>query len=115
MSEPHALRHRDGGATIRRAHATASWAKRSGAEGGNRTPTPRREPDFESGASASSATSARDRIVAWLQGYPGRRVRTRLITMVVLLLVALAVAVAGCGSSTPKKAIPAAAAAPLKC
>jgi hypothetical protein len=28
------------------------------AEGGNRTPTPRREPDFESGASASSATSA---------------------------------------------------------
>ena len=28
------------------------------AEGGNRTHTPRREPDFESGASASSATSA---------------------------------------------------------
>src|SRR6266511_5030912 len=31
----------------------------SGAEGGNRTHTPFRAPDFESGASASSATSAR--------------------------------------------------------
>src|SRR5258707_13699121 len=30
----------------------------SGAEGGNRTHTPRGEPDFESAASASSATSA---------------------------------------------------------
>src|SRR5688572_20929148 len=32
---------------------------RMDAEGGNRTHTPRGEPDFESGASASSATSAR--------------------------------------------------------
>ena len=45
--------------SIRRVHATPTWFKRSGAEGGNRTHTPRREPDFESGASASSATSAR--------------------------------------------------------
>ena len=30
------------------------------AEGGNRTHTPQGEPDFESGASANSATSARD-------------------------------------------------------
>src|SRR3954470_12900337 len=39
-----------------------AWAPDSSvqsAEGGNRTHTPRREPDFESGASASSATSAR--------------------------------------------------------
>ena len=34
-------------------------AAASGAEGGNRTHTPFRAPDFESGASASSATSAR--------------------------------------------------------
>ncbi len=34
------------------------------AEGGNRTHTPRREPDFESGASANSATSAGVSIVA---------------------------------------------------
>ena len=35
----------------------------SSAEGGNRTHTPRREPDFESGASANSATSALSRMV----------------------------------------------------
>ena len=33
-----------------------------GAGEGNRTPTPRREPDFESGASTSSATPAIDLI-----------------------------------------------------
>ena len=58
---------------------------KSNAEGGNRTHTPRGEPDFESGASASSATSARPRMVlpssaalwfrgrrpAWPAGRPG--------------------------------------------
>ena len=34
------------------------------AEGGNRTPTPFQAPDFESGASTSSATSARPKILA---------------------------------------------------
>ena len=37
---------------------TPSEPAERNAEGGNRTHTPRREPDFESGASASSATSA---------------------------------------------------------
>src|SRR5215211_6159155 len=36
----------------------AGTARASHAEGGNRTHTPRRAPDFESGASTSSATSA---------------------------------------------------------
>ena len=39
----------------------ASWSAVSSAEEGNRTPTPRRAADFESAASASSATSARGR------------------------------------------------------
>ena len=39
-------------------HAVVRRLTRTDAEGGNRTHTPRREPDFESGASASSATSA---------------------------------------------------------
>ena len=38
--------------------AVADLAQTSSAEGGNRTHTPRREPDFESGASTNSATSA---------------------------------------------------------
>src|SRR3954452_22123606 len=41
------------------------------AEGGGRTRTPRREPDFESGASASSATSAGAWILAPVRVYPG--------------------------------------------
>src|SRR5262245_15041913 len=45
-----------------RARAALETARASDAEGGNRTPTPSRAPDFESGASTSSATSAgRDR------------------------------------------------------
>src|SRR5262249_16897588 len=47
-----------------RAGPNARLAKHASAEGGNRTPPPRREPDFESGASASSATSARH---AWYE------------------------------------------------
>ncbi len=35
--------------------------RENGASGGNRTHTPVREPDFESGASTSSATEARGR------------------------------------------------------
>src|SRR6187551_3432780 len=44
--------------TTRLLSTQAAAAGRADAEGGNRTHTPRGEPDFESGASASSATSA---------------------------------------------------------
>ena len=45
---------------------------KDGAGGGGRTPTPLREPDFESGASASSATPASLRTATQPRGNPAR-------------------------------------------
>ena len=53
----------DGGCAGRCGRAPSAEVAAS-AEGGNRTHTPRGEPDFESGASASSATSARPSLLS---------------------------------------------------